>query len=280
MFKNQYDDYEVDEYDETACDVQAYGDDSVYEDDSYECTSCGCGCSNDRPSIPYPNCVTGPMGPRGPKGNQGPRGLQGPQGKEGLQGLRGPQGVSGPQGIPGIQGPMGPTGMPGLQGQRGATGSAGPRGIQGPTGVTGPAGKDGTMVTLAAASLTAYDNQEICPGSAVIFDAVNILSGFVVDEEQQCLTAQQDGDYIATFGMLVHASCMGDAIALEFNHMEILDETRMPVLCDQSFIQGSAILRLRAGECIRLINDSPQTSQLCDRNHTVNAYLVIQQING
>lgn len=278
MFKNQYDEYECEDYE-----VQDGMEEAIYEDVNCDGSPCGCGCSCEQSTIPYPICEpgpTGPMGPRGPRGNQGPRGLQGPQGKEGLQGLRGPQGVSGPQGIPGIQGPTGPTGVQGLQGPRGITGATGARGMQGVTGPTGPAGKDGSTNTFGAASLTSFRDKDICPGAAVMFDVSNVQSGFIIDDNYKCITVEKEGTYMVTFGALVHTMpCIGDAIALEVNCEMIVEETRIPILCDQTFVQGNAILHLQAGERIRMINDSSQDIELCDFNHTVNAYLCIYQIS-
>lgn len=278
MFKNQYDEFEREDYE-----VQDCVEEEVFEDVDYGYTKHCCGCSCETPAMPYPTCEpgpTGPMGPRGPRGNQGPRGLQGPQGKEGLQGLRGPQGVSGPQGVPGIQGPTGPTGVQGLQGQRGVTGATGARGTEGPIGPTGPAGKDGSTLTFAAASLTSFRDKELCPGAAVTFDVSNIQSGIIIDEHYQTITVEKEGSYMVMFGTLVHAMpCLGDSIALELNNTMIIEETRMPILCDETFVQGCSILHLRAGEHIRLINDSSQLIALCDFNHTVNAYLLIYQIS-
>ena len=61
-------------------------------------------------------------GPVGPKGEKGDRGLQGPAGEPGLQGLPGPAGEPGLQGLPGPAGAVGPVGPTGPQGPMGPSG--------------------------------------------------------------------------------------------------------------------------------------------------------------
>lgn len=272
MYQNRYD------YD---CDYDDYTDE--YANESSECCDCGCG----RPRPPKPeNCYvgpTGPMGPRGQRGPQGPRGLQGQQGREGLQGLRGPQGVTGAQGVAGQQGPTGPTGPQGLQGPRGYngnTGATGPQGPQGPQGITGPAGQSAPVIQFASVSLQSYTCKQLCPQDAFTFDIGNIQSGFVIADDYQSVEVMQQGTYIVHFGCLAaSAPCQGDAIALELNSSMVIEESRMPVLCENTFVTGCVILNLNAQDTLRMVSDCAQALDVCSCNNTINAYLIIHQIN-
>lgn len=123
--------------------------------------------------------ITGPAGPRGPKGDTGEPGPQGPKGDTGAAGPQGATGLQGPAGERGEVGPQGPKGdtgakgetgpkgeqgdpgpkgdaftysdftqeqLAGLKGPKGDTGETGPRGPQGeqgPTGAKGDAGPQG-----------------------------------------------------------------------------------------------------------------------------------------
>lgn len=270
MFQNEYDgDYDYQAYDQTT---------SI--EDCCECRRSSCECDCDC------HCEIGPtglMGVQGPRGPQGPRGLQGQQGREGLQGPRGPQGVTGLQGEPGIQGPTGPTGprgYQGLSGKTGATGATGAQGPQGPQGNTGPAGQDAEIVSFASASLQSYTAKELCPQDALVFDISNIQQGFTVSDDYCSLCAMQQGTYLVQYGCLVdNTPCIGDAIALEVNHTTVIEESRMPVL-GQSYIRGTIILTLHANDCISLVSDSMDALTLCGINNTINAYLIIYQINA
>ena len=225
---------------------------------------------------------TGPMGPRGPRGPQGPRGLQGQQGREGLQGIRGPQGVTGPQGVPGIQGPTGPTGPQGIQGvmgNTGATGVTGATGPMGPQGNTGPAGESAPIIHYASASLTSFTPKSLCPQDALVFDCGNVSDGFTISNDYTSLSAQQEGTYIAEYGVLISSSvCDGDAFALEINNEELLEESRMPLVCENQFVRGCVMLELHPNNSIRLVSDCYNTIESCSNHHTVNAYLIIYQI--
>ena len=280
MFQNQYEnDVDFNDYDTQQ--VEGY-------DDGCDCVrNCDCGCDYNCECC-HEVCVgpTGPMGPQGPqgaRGAQGPRGLQGQQGREGLQGPRGAQGVTGAQGEPGIQGPTGPAGPRGFQGERGiagATGATGLQGPQGPQGNTGPAGRDAPVLQFASASLQSYTTKELCPQQALVFDISNIQSGFTVSEDYTSLCVAHQGTYVIQFGCYVGDSgCMGDAIAIELNNHMLIEESRMPVIpC--SFVSGTTILTLHANDRVRLVCDSEQALSICSCNNTIDAYLVIYQINS
>ena len=276
MYQKRYDyDYDCN-YDECS--------DDYTKDYPYTC-DCDCGCGKPKPPKPE-NCYvgpTGPMGPRGQRGPQGPRGLQGQQGREGLQGLRGPQGVTGAQGVPGIQGPTGATGPQGLQGPRGYTGNTGATGATGPTGPrgdTGPAGQSAPIIQYASASLTSYTCKQLCPQDVFTFDVGNIQSGVIIAEDYQSLEVSQPGTYVIQFGCLAASTpCQGDAIALELNSSMVIEESRMPVLCESSFVSGCIILNLKAGDTIRMVSDCAEVLDVCSCNNTVNAYLTLYQIN-
>lgn len=273
MFQNQYDDVDFDEYDQ-----------NERIEESCECDmgdihcDCGCGCCCNSYVGP-----TGPQGPQGPRGAQGPRGLQGQQGREGLQGVKGAQGITGVQGEPGIQGatgPMGPRGLQGEMGPRGATGSTGLQGPQGQQGNTGPAGQDAPILQFASASLQSYTSKELCPQQALVFDISNIQSGFTVTSDYTSLCAAHQGTYVIQFGCYISDNaCRGDAIALEINQHKIIEESRMPVI-GQTFVSGTVILALHANDCIRIVSDSSQAINICSCNETIDAYLVIYQINS
>lgn len=240
------------------------------------CHCCGCDCCDEEGSI-------GPMGPQGmqsPRGAQGPRGLQGQQGREGLQGIRGPQGVTGQQGEPGIQGASGPVGPRGLQGNTGVTGAIGAQGPQGVQGNIGPAGQDAVTIQFASASLQSFTSKEVCPQEAIVFDRSDIQKGFSVSKDYTSLCAQQQGTYVIQFGCYIdNDTCRGDAIAIELNNMKMLEESRMPAI-GHSFVSGSLILTLRANDIVRIVSESQEGLELCSMNHTINAYLIIYQINS
>lgn len=257
-----------------------YDQDFDVDEQPCEMNSCECDCECEECCEPQ-WCVgpTGPMGPRGPKGSQGPRGLQGQQGREGLQGLRGPQGVTGPQGIPGIQGPTGATGAIGLQGPRGVSGATGPQGPQGPQGNTGPAGQPAPVIQFASASLTSFSDKTVCPGEAMVFDIGNIQSGFTISEDYESLIVCHQGTYVVEYGCLLSdIPCLGDALAIEINREEIIEESRIPLLCENSFVRGTIMLELHADDSIRMICDGAQAIASCAYQHTVNAFLLIYQI--
>lgn len=314
MYKSRYDDYDElqgllnDESKELFNDEvkTMYNEDEtmMFNEETTRCDACdrdcNCDCNNgcncdckytyDTPRPTSTHCgITGPMGPRGPKGTQGPRGLQGPQGKEGLQGLRGPQGITGPQGVPGMQGPTGATGIQGIQGPagtRGATGVAGTNGVNGLPGATGamgptgPAGRDAQAITYAAASMTSFTDKELCPGSSLMFDAANLQSGFQMSDDYRSLIAMCSGTYVIEFGCFISQDvCLGDTIALEINNEAILDESRMPILCGNTFVTGCVLVHLNTNDSLRFIADSQSMLQICNIQNSVNAYLVIRQIN-
>ena len=211
------------------------------------------------------------MGPRGPRGPQGPRGLQGPQGREGLQGLRGPQGNTGPQGVAGVQGPTGSTGPQGMPGERGATGAR---------GATGPAGESAPLVQFASVSLQSFTDKQFCAQDAFVFDVGTIQSGFTISEDYQSVIAGHAGTYVVQFGCLLASQpCEGDAVALELNSSMIIEESRIPMLCEGSFVQGSCIVELGEGDSLRMVSDTSQGVNVCSFNNTVNAYLIVYQIN-
>ena len=312
MYRNRYDDNcEYDDYDsyrgfdepkaEQDCgcrcdrdfdDNRAVEDEQGFAQEYYDCDGdggsacdCGCGCNRPpRPPRPYPGIgPTGPMGPRGPRGPQGPRGLQGPQGREGLQGLRGPQGNTGPQGVAGVQGPTGstgPQGMPGEPGATGARGATGAQGPQGPQGATGPAGESAPLVQFASVSLQSFTDKQFCAQDAFVFDVGSIQSGFTISDDYQSVIAGHAGTYVVQFGCLLASQpCEGDAVALELNSSMIIEESRIPMLCEGSFVQGSCIVELGEGDSLRMVSDTAQGVNVCSFNNTVNAYLIVYQIN-
>lgn len=266
------------------CDCNCDYDECEQEYES-ECCDFGCEYEQGCPR-PEPECFigpTGPMGPRGAKGPQGPRGIQGQQGREGFEGPRGPQGVTGVQGVPGIQGPTGPSGMHGLQGiqgLRGVTGATGAQGPQGPQGNTGPAGQDAPVPKFASVSLYSYTSKDFCPQDAFTFDVSNIQCGFRVSENYQSVCAKQQGIYMVEFGCLATSyPCAGDAFAIELNSSVIIEESRMPVLCDHAFVTGRIILTLNVDDTLSLVSDCADVLSVCSMDNTINAYLIVYQIN-
>ncbi len=227
--------------------------------------------------------ATGPMGPRGQRGAQGPRGIQGPQGREGLQGLRGPQGVTGVQGPAGEQGEIGPVGPQGEQGERGVSGPCGPigpTGMQGATGATGPAGEAAPGYPHASASLYSYTDKQFCSQEGFVFDIGTVPYGFTISDDYQSVITIQAGTYIVNFGCMVSsAPCYGDAVCLELNHSITIEESRIPLQQAGIFTQGTALLELNKGDCLRMVSDSDEGVNVCSVNNNVNAYLIIYQIN-
>lgn len=230
--------------------------------------------------------ATGPMGPRGQRGAQGPRGLQGPQGREGLQGLRGPQGVTGVQGVAGEQGETGPVGPQGEQGERGITGPCGPigpTGVAGATGATGPAGPAGEAAPgypHASVSLHSYTDKQFCSQEGFVFDIGTIPYGFTISDDYQSVITAQEGTYLVQFGcMISSAPSYGDAVCLELNHSMTIEESRMPMQQVGTFTQGTVLLELDAGDCLRMVSDSNEGINVCSVNNNVNAYLIVYQIN-
>ena len=74
-------------------------------------------------------------------------------------------------------------------------------------------------------------------------------------------------------------TCEGDAVALELNSSMIIEESRLPMLCEGSFVQGSCIVELGEGDSLRMVSDTSQGVNVCSFNNTVNAYLIVYQIN-
>lgn len=227
--------------------------------------------------------ATGPMGLRGQRGAQGPRGLQGPQGREGLQGLRGPQGVTGVQGVAGDQGEIGPVGPQGEQGERGITGPCGPTGptgLVGATGATGPAGEAAPGYPHASVSLHSYTDKQFCSQEGFVFDIGTIPYGFTISDDYQSVITAQEGTYLVQFGcMISSAPCYGDAVCLELNHSMTIEESRIPMQQVGTFTQGTVLLELDAGDCLRMVSDSNEGINVCSVNNNVNAYLIVYQIN-
>ena len=307
MYRNRYDkNCEYDDYDtcrsfdesqaerECSCGERAYDgfqimNDNAYDYDYNQGSACDCDCDCDcnrppRPPRPYPGIgPTGPMGPRGPRGPQGPRGLQGSQGREGLQGLRGPQGNTGPQGVPGVQGPTGstgPQGMPGERGVTGARGATGAQGPQGPQGATGPAGESAPVIQFASVSMQSYTDKQFCAQEAFVFDIGSIQSGFTISDDYRSVIAGHAGTYVVQFGCLPASQpCEGDAVALELNNTMIIEESRIPMLCEGSFVNGTCIVELGEGDSLCMVSDTAQGVNVCSSNNTVNAYLIVYQIN-
>lgn len=267
MYQNKfdYDDY-ADDYGNTPCDC----------DCDYDCDSI---C--DHVGIPKPeNCFvgpTGPIGPRGARGPQGPRGIQGPQGREGSQGPRGIQGVTGSQGVPGIQGPTGPTGLQGIQGPRGDSGATGLQGIKGDTG---PAGEATQEREFASVTLQSFTEKQRFTQEAIPFDVGNIQSGFTIADNYQSVQTLQAGTYVLHYGCIVsNVPYTGDAIALMLNNTGIIEESRMPILGENTFVNGCIILTLQEKDTISLVPDCAKELIICNANNAINAYLAIYQVN-
>lgn len=108
------------------------------------------------------NCITPPIGPPGPQGEQGKIGPQGPQGEQGKLGPQGPQGV---------QGKIGPPGPPGEQGPQGKMGVPGEPGISGYERLV-------ETVTLGADGSSADYNMSCPPGKSVISGGQYTGDGF------------------------------------------------------------------------------------------------------
>lgn len=271
MYQNtfDYDDY-PDDYGKTPCDC-----DCEY-DCEYDCNSI---C--DHVGIPKPeHCFvgpTGPMGPRGARGPQGPRGIQGQQGREGSQGPRGLQGVTGSQGVMGVQGPTGSTGAQGIQGLQGNTGASG---VQGPKGDTGPAGAAAQEREFASVTLQSFTDKQQFSQEAIPFDVGNVQNGFTIADNYQSVQVLRTGTYVLHYGCVVSSvPCNGDAIALVINNTTLIEESRMPILGENTFVTGCAILTLQEKDTISLVTDCVKEMMLCSSNNTVNAYLAIYQIN-
>ena len=82
------------------------------------------------------------------------------------------------------------------------------------------------------------------------------------------------------FGCLLASQpCEGDAVALELNSAMIIEESRIPMLCEGSFVQGSCIVELGEGDSLRMVSDTAHGVNVCSFNNTVNAYLIVYQIN-
>ncbi|MEF9966915.1 MAG: collagen-like protein [Longicatena sp.] len=239
----------------------------------YEYDDCGCGeccCEEDNEQVDGCTRV-------GPRGLQGPRGIQGQQGREGLQGLRGEQGNDGLQGVPGMQGERGLRGIRGERGQQGRKGDTGSQGVQGPRGERGPASLE---KQYASAMMQSYRDAEVCPQEAIVFDVSSIQCGFKVSEDYQSLIVLKQGTYVIDFSFLVNDKpCNGDSFVLELNCATFIEESRMPVLCKQTFVNGRIIMELQAEDSIRLVSDCAQGMKLCNMNHTINACLIMFQIN-
>lgn len=228
-----------------------------------QCNDCfvnqndGCGCEN--------SC-------RGP---QGPRGLQGPQGKDGIQGPRGPQGLQGPQGVAGVQGERGPCGPKGEKGDCGPMGPQGPKGERGPMG---PAGQDAQLPSFASGSLTSMSNLEVGPSSAVPFEYGHVNNGLEISEDYTTFIVQQDGLYIIDYAMLqTQCACENASIALTINNDVIL-ESRLALLCENTWISSKMMMELKSGDEISLVNDSNCTLYSCAYGNSVNARLMMYQI--
>ena len=74
----------------------------------------------------------------------------------------------------GAQGPTGAQGIQGVQGLSGATGAQGPVGLQGITGAQGPCCS--TTSSNAVAGLYSIEDQDIPPGSPVLFESTNAIT--------------------------------------------------------------------------------------------------------
>ena len=164
-------------------------------------------------------------------------------------------------------------------GNTGATGVTGATGPMGPQGNTGPAGESAPIIHYASASLTSFTPKSLCPQDALVFDCGNVSDGFTISNDYTSLIAQQEGTYIAEYGVLISSSvCDGDAFALEINNEELLEESRMPLVCENQFVRGCVMLELHPNNSIRLVSDCHNTIESCSNHHTVNAYLIIYQI--
>lgn len=169
----------------------------------------------------------------------------------------------------------------GLQGPRGLTGATGAQGPQGVMGATGPAGESAVMPQFASGALYSYSGKEACSQAPVAFDVSNINYGLGVSNDFQSLIIHQPGTYVVQYGMLIgNAPCDGDSIALELNHSMLIEESRMPAICENTLVSGVCILTLNEGDELGLLADSQNCITLCCRNNTVNAYLVAYQINA
>lgn len=211
----------------------------------------------------------------GYRGPQGPRGLQGPQGKEGLQGPRGAQGPAGPQGVPGVQGERGPCGPKGEKGDCGPMGPQGPKGERGPAG---PAGADAQLPSFASGSLVSMHEQETQPGCAFQFDYGSANCKIEIDEDYTAFKIMQEGLYLIDYAWL-QTQC-GDGrsfIAIEKNG-EVVEESRLSLLCENTWINGQVLLELKCGDEITFVNSGCTPIYSCAYGNSVNIRFLIHQI--
>jgi hypothetical protein len=137
------------------------------------------------------------------------------------------------------------------------------------------------MPQFASGALYSYSGKEACSQAPVAFDVSNINYGLGVSNDFQSLIIHQPGTYVVQYGMLIgNAPCDGDSIALELNHSMLIEESRMPAICENTLVSGVCILTLNEGDELGLLADSQNCITLCCRNNTVNAYLVAYQINA
>ena len=193
------------------------------------------------------------------------------QGREGPQGPRGPRGEIGPQGP---QGEQGPAGVRGPQGPRGLKGGRGP---QGPRGEQGPA-FDPDDIVRRAASLRSFTSQTISGDGIVSFDEGYASDGMCIGEHYQAIVVEKEGWYIVQYGISVdRLDCCEGTVGILVNSC-FQKETRMPILSESSFVQGTALVCLREGDKIQLMVDSEQEIHSCSYEESINAYLQVVQL--
>ena len=125
-----------------------------------------------------------------------------------------------------------------------------------------------------------FTDKQFCAQDAFVFDVGTIQSGFTISEDYQSVIVGHAGTYVVQFGCLLASQpCEGDAVALELNSSMIIEESRLPMLCEGSFVQGSCIVELGEGDSLRMVSDTSQGVNVCSFNNTVNAYLIVYQIN-
>ena len=222
---------------------------------------------------PGPTGPTGPTGPPGPPGVSIP-GITGPTGPTGSAGEPGLPGMPGLPGVPGSPGPAGPTGATG-EGVRGATGATGPtgatgaRGATGATGPTGPTGPRGgssvtadvatTRAKVAAVVLDASSTCPALPPAAIASELTTLTPGSYLltaitlldsidgaPHTVQCSMLGDDDDVLATSApIVVDGASQEDAVQLEWNAIEEIDQGRVSVRCRVTDCGGSSSTPVR-----------------------------------
>lgn len=126
--------------------------------------------------------------------------------------------------------------------------------------------------------MRSFTSQTLSGDGVVSFDEGYASDGMCIGENYRVIVVEKEGWYLVQYGVSVdHLQCCEGTIGILVNTC-FQKETRMPILSEASFVQGTALLHLCENDKVQLMVDSQQEIYSCSYEGSMNAYLQVIQI--